>query len=179
MEHSTTSEETIQDVFLQGYISTNDLFMIIKRKQQGEKIITDIKNRKLKGKRLGKDKVIVEALGSVVELLTENEINQIFVLALKKGHEENLEYLENNGIITDDKIYEMYLKDPTILENLKQRYGEERIAKLTSTEKVIDLYRKKYHEKNDKGHEYEKNIKLYQMNPEKNDDDVILGLEKE
>lgn len=172
------SETNIGYMYLRGYLSKDDLSKIIlTRNLNEEAIVADIKSNKLAGKKIGKERVALQELGNVYDLLSDDEINGAFVLALNNQDEENLVYLENRGSITDDRIYQSYISNPSILGSLKERYGEERISGLTSTEKILNLYRKKYNDKNDEYQEYEKNVQLYQLNEQRSDDDIILGLE--
>ena len=172
------SEINIGYMYLRGYLSKDDLSKIIlTRNLDEEAIVADIKSTKLNGKKIGEERVALQELGNVYDLLSDDEINGAFVLALNNQDEENLAYLENRGAITDDRLYQSYIANPSILGSLKERYGNERIAGLTSTEKILNLYRKKYNDKNDPYQEYEKNVQLYQLNGQRNDDDIILGLE--
>lgn len=171
-------ETNIGYMYLRGYLSKDDLSKIILTRNLNEEVIVaDIKSNKLAGKKIGKERVALQELGNVYDLLSDDEINGAFVLALNNQDEENLVYLENRGSITDDRLYQSYISNPSILGSLKERYGEERISGLTSTEKILNLYRKKYNDKNDEYQEYEKNVQLYQLNEQRSDDDIILGLE--
>lgn len=171
-------ETNIRYMYLRGYISKDDLSKItLVRNLDEEAIVADIKSTKLQGKKIGEERISLQELGNVDDLLSDDEISRAFVLALNSQDEENLAYLENTGRITDDRLYQAYIANPSILESLRERYGNERIARLTSTEKISDLYRKKYNDKDDANQEYEKNVQLYQLNGQKSDDDIILGLE--
>ena len=172
------SETNIVYMYLREYLSKDDLSKIIlTRNLNEEAILADIKSTKLDGKKIGEARVALQELGNVYDLLSDDEINGAFVLALNNQDEENLLYLENRGSITNDRLYQSYITNPSILGILKERYGAERIAGLTSTEKILNLYRKKYNDKNDEYQEYEKNVQLYQLNGQRSDDDIILGLE--
>ncbi len=165
-------------MYLRGYLSKDDLSKIaLLRNLNEEAIVADIKSTKLEGKKIGEERVSLQELGNVDDLLSDDEISGAFVLALNSQDEENLTYLENRGSITDDRLYQSYIANPSILGSLRERYGDERIAGLTSTEKILNLYRKKYNDKNDEYQEYEKNVQLYQLNGQRIDDDIILGLE--
>ena len=149
------SEINIGYMYLRGYLSKDDLSKIIlTRNLDEEAIVADIKSTKLNGKKIGEERVALQELGNVYDLLSDDEINGAFVLALNNQDEENLAYLENRGAITDDRLYQSYIANPSILGSLKERYGNERIAGLTSTEKILNLYRKKYNDKNDPYQEY-------------------------
>lgn len=168
----------IKYMYLRGYLSKDDLSKItLRRNLDEEEIVADIKSTKLEGRKIGEERVLLQELGNVDDLLSDDEISGAFVLALNSQDEENLAYLENRGSITDDRLYQSYITNPSILGSLRERYGDERIAGLTSTEKILNLYRRKYNDKNNEHQEYEKNVQLYQLNGQRSDDDIILGLD--